>query len=45
VRVFDLTGRPMKGWVLVAPGGVASDEGLRSWVGRGVEFAGSLPAK
>ena len=45
VRVFDLTGSPMKGWVLIAPGGVATDGDLRSWVGRGVAFAGSLPAK
>lgn len=45
VRVFDLTGRPMKGWVLVAKSGVAGEADLRSWVGRGVEFAGSLPAK
>lgn len=45
VRVFDLTGRPMKGWVLIAPGGVATENDLRSWVGRGVEFGGSLPPK
>lgn len=45
VRVFDLTGRPMKGWVLIAPGGVATDDDLRAWVGQGAEFAGSLPAK
>ena len=44
-RVFDLTGRPMKGWVLIAPGGVATDDALRSWVGRGLDFAGSLPPK
>jgi TfoX/Sxy family transcriptional regulator of competence genes len=45
VRVFDMTGRPMKGWVLIAPDGVASDDDLISWVGRGLEFAKSLPAK
>lgn len=45
VRVFDLTGRPMKGWVLITSDGVATDGDLRSWVGRGVEFAASLPAK
>lgn len=45
VRVFDLTGRPMKGWVLVAPAGVATDGALRSWVDRAAAFAGSLPAK
>jgi hypothetical protein len=45
VRVFDLTGRPMKGWILVAAGGVATDDALRSWVERSVAFARSLPPK
>jgi hypothetical protein len=45
VRLFDLTGRPMKGWVLVEPAGVAGEAPLRRWVERGVKFAGSLPAK
>jgi hypothetical protein len=45
VRVFDMTGRPMKGWLLVGADAVASDKQLRSWIGRGVDFAGSLPAK
>jgi hypothetical protein len=44
-RVFDLTGRPMKGWVLIGPGGLSTDGDLRGWVGRGVEFARSLPSK
>ncbi len=45
VRIFDLTGRPMRGWLLVGSDGVASDEQLRSWIGMGVNFAASLPAK
>jgi hypothetical protein len=45
VRVFDMTGRPMKGWVLVAPAGVDSDLELDRWVGLGVAFARSLPPK
>jgi TfoX N-terminal domain len=45
VRLFDMTGRPMKGWVVVGPAGVADDADLRSWVGRGADFARSLPAK
>lgn len=44
-RTFDLTGRPMKGWILVAPGGYESDTDLQNWVELGVEFALSLPAK
>jgi len=45
VKEFDITGRPMKGWVLVAPQGVEDDEQLRGWVRRGVKFVGKLPAK
>jgi hypothetical protein len=44
-RVFDLTGRPMTGWVTVAPGGYETDEALKGWVQQGVEFALSLPVK
>jgi hypothetical protein len=44
-RPFDMTGRPMRGWVMVAPGGLESDAGLEDWVQRGVEFALSLPPK
>ena len=35
-RPFDLTGRPMKGWLLVDADGHAEDQYLRRWVGRGV---------
>ncbi len=45
VRPFDLTGRPMKGWLLVAPDGHAEDDDLRRWVDRGVAYAASLPPK
>jgi TfoX/Sxy family transcriptional regulator of competence genes len=45
VRVFDMTGRPMKGWLLVGSDAVASDEQLRSWIDMGAEFAASLPPK
>jgi TfoX/Sxy family transcriptional regulator of competence genes len=44
-RVFDLTGRPMKGWLLVDPAGCAEDEDLRRWVDRGISYARGLPAK
>jgi hypothetical protein len=44
-RPFDLTGRPMKGWLLVDVGGHAEDEDLRRWVDRGVAYASSLPAR
>jgi TfoX/Sxy family transcriptional regulator of competence genes len=44
-RPFDMTGRPMRGWVFVGASGVRSDEDLSEWVQRGVDFALSLPAK
>jgi TfoX/Sxy family transcriptional regulator of competence genes len=42
---MDFTGRPMKGWIYVAPDGLAEDADLRAWIGRGVAYAGSLPPK
>jgi len=44
-RVFDLTGKVMRGWVQVGPAGTADDAGLADWVARGVAFARSLPPK
>jgi hypothetical protein len=45
VKVFDITGRPMKGWVLVEPEGVEDDEQLSGWIQRAVRFVGRLPGK
>jgi TfoX/Sxy family transcriptional regulator of competence genes len=45
VRVFDMTGRPMKGWILVAPEATEDDADLQRWVEAGLDFAGSLPPK
>ena len=44
-RPFDFTGRPMKGWVMVAPSGYEDDKDLEGWVDDGVSFALSLPPK
>jgi len=44
-RLFDMTGRPMRGWILVAPEGVETDVELGDWVRRGVAFAQTLPPK
>jgi TfoX/Sxy family transcriptional regulator of competence genes len=44
-RVFDMTGRPMRGWILVAGDGVRSEPDLDDWVARGVGFARGLPPK
>ncbi len=44
VRVFDITGRPMKGWLLVGASGLEG-AALKNWVWRGVRFARDLPPK
>ena len=44
-RIMDFTGRPMAGWIVVAPAGFATDDALRAWVERALDFALSLPAK
>lgn len=44
-RVFDMTGRPMTGWVAVEPEGLKSKEMLAYWVRQGVTFAETLPPK
>jgi hypothetical protein len=45
VRPFDITGKAMKGWVVVAPEGICDDEQLGQWIRRAVKFVGTLPAK
>ncbi|MDX1945837.1 MAG: TfoX/Sxy family protein [Pirellulaceae bacterium] len=45
VRPFDVTGRPMRGWLLVEPDGVEEDRQLAAWIERALDFVGTLPAK
>ena len=44
-RVFDITGKPMKGWVMVAEEGFAGDNKLEAWLQLALAFAESLPPK
>ena len=44
-KPFDLTGRPMKGWLVVEADGVKTEKQLSTWVKEGMEFARTLPAK
>ncbi len=44
VEPFDITGRPMKGWVMVEPEGTEGDA-LDRWLALAREFAQSLPPK
>jgi TfoX/Sxy family transcriptional regulator of competence genes len=45
VKEFDITGRPMRNWVLVEPKGVEDDDQLSGWIQRAIKFVGKLPAK
>jgi TfoX/Sxy family transcriptional regulator of competence genes len=45
VRVFDMTGRPMKGWINVSAEGYQNQKDLKAWIQKGVDFAKTLPPK
>jgi hypothetical protein len=45
VREFDITGRPMKGWVQIGPQGVEGDGQLADWIQRALEFVSKLPVE
>jgi TfoX/Sxy family transcriptional regulator of competence genes len=45
VKAFDITGKPMKGWVMVAPEGFADDARLAAWLTQAKAFVLELPAK
>jgi TfoX/Sxy family transcriptional regulator of competence genes len=44
VRLFDITGRPMRGWILVA-GDHLDDADLDRWVAEAAAFVATLPPK
>ena len=44
-REMDFTGKPMKGFVYVAPEGFESDDDLAGWVKICLDFVTTLPAK
>ena len=45
VKEFDITGRPMKGWVMVEADGIDSDHQLTHWVDQATLFVRTLPVK
>ncbi len=45
VKEFDITGRPMKGWVMVAENGCKTDDELRDWLNKAKTFVETLPRK
>jgi hypothetical protein len=42
---FDITGRPMKGWVMVEKRGFETDAVLKDWLVRAKIFVNTLPPK
>jgi hypothetical protein len=44
-RIFDLSARPMRGWIVVAREGFPTATDLERWVRQGVAYAESLPPK
>lgn len=45
VKVFDMTGRPMEGFISVDGKAVATDAALKGWVDMALAFVKTLPAK
>ena len=45
VGPFDITGRPMRGWVMVEEQGFSTEGSLRNWLDQARAFASSLPPK
>ena len=45
VRPMDFTGRPMRGFVVVDPGGYQEDKDLSRWIQQALEFVLTLPPK
>jgi TfoX/Sxy family transcriptional regulator of competence genes len=45
ITPFDITGKPMKGWVMVSPDYVETEDQLLEMLKLGVSFVKNLPAK
>jgi TfoX/Sxy family transcriptional regulator of competence genes len=45
IKPFDITGRPMKGWVMVEKRGFAEDEELKEWLEKAKAFVKTLGSK
>jgi len=45
VKPFDITGRPMTGWVMMECRLIGGEENLKDWVLLAVDFCISLPPK
>ena len=45
VAEFDITGRPMKGWVMIEADGLETDKQLNAWIEQAIDFVKALPKK
>jgi TfoX/Sxy family transcriptional regulator of competence genes len=45
IRPFDITGKPMKGWLMVDGTGFKTDNSLKSWLNKAKTFVKTLPPK
>lgn len=45
VKIMDLTGKPMRGWLMINEKGYTEDADLIGWIERAYAFASSLPKK
>jgi hypothetical protein len=45
VRPMDVTGKPMKGWIMIGPEGVKRGTDLARYVDAAIEFVSTLPPK
>lgn len=45
VRIMDITGKPMKGWLMIEPDGIAKDAQIQSWIKLATKFVSTLPTK
>lgn len=41
-RPFDITGRAMKGWIMVEKKGIRGESSLKEWTEMAVKFVNSL---
>jgi TfoX/Sxy family transcriptional regulator of competence genes len=44
-RPFDITGKPMKGWVMVEEHGFETEDRLKAWLDKAKGFVKTLPPK
>ena len=45
VKVFDITGKTMKGWVMVEKEGFSTEGELEDWLRKAEKFVKTLPSK